>query len=976
MTSRMLIKMYPIISSKKHAWLIFAGDQVFAYAMMSSGSAASGVTNLNRTGIKHSSLPNFCKPLHSFCDRVALSIAFAFFGCFLLAIQHQSKFSPCSKWKLLRHFYEASYDFTLAKAFQKSSYLIVYLNCGSSVVRHKSMAVNVMDWIVTQAIVENNTTALRDIVEQDEQVLERRIGNTTVLHLASKIGNAEMVSFILELRPDMVAELRNANPRSVSHGTREDFLLSHATWLLDVVDEAASLHVSATKGRTEIAKKLLEKCTDLANQKDRNGSLALHCACRSGELEISKMLLGMNPDHALQFDNDGYTPLHLAAVNGNLEILQEFASIAPFSILRLSKHGENVFHLTVRFKRSSRSCESQSIEVLEVERNASFGIEKEEPLIKANKNRPKREHIKIHREALQNARYTITVVAVLIVTVAFTAGINPPGGVYQDRPLVGKSIMGKKRAFKIFAISNHIALFVSMCTIVVLVSIIPFRKKPQKLILATAHKTIWVAISFMAVSYVAATWVVMPMPYNYQKHTITWTFEALLSICAGTLGFTFFGLLVMFIRHQLKKHKLRQLQLKVKNACEINLHNLSLSTISDINGFQNTERHKSMAVNVMDWMVTQAIVENNMTALRNIVEQDEQVLERRIGNTTALHLASKIGNAEMVSFILESRPEMVAAENSDISSIDNADAEIAKKLLEKCTDLANQKDINGSLALHCACRKGELEISKMLLGMNPDQALQFDNNGYTPLHLAAINGNVEILQEFASIAPFSFLLLSKHGENVFHLTFKEYIISETNELSNHQKDAQINAETDHLEVESQAIEEFEMERNASLGIEKEPQIKADKNRPKIEHIKIHRESQQNARNTITVDAVLIVTVAFTAGINPPGGVYQDGSNRQHYSYQKKATKADPRNRSQALLSICAGTFGFTFFGIIAWVVNMRAITWTFKALLPICAGTFGFIFFGLPVMFIRHPLKKQVETATVEGEICWQKKPS
>ncbi|KAI3766582.1 hypothetical protein L2E82_16646 [Cichorium intybus] len=85
-TSRMLLKKSSAISSRKQAWLIFAGDQVFAYAMMSAGSAASGVTNLNRTGIKHSSLPDFCKPLHSFCDRVALSIAFAFFSCFLLAM--------------------------------------------------------------------------------------------------------------------------------------------------------------------------------------------------------------------------------------------------------------------------------------------------------------------------------------------------------------------------------------------------------------------------------------------------------------------------------------------------------------------------------------------------------------------------------------------------------------------------------------------------------------------------------------------------------------------------------------------------------------------------------------------------------------------------------------------------------------------------------------------------------------------------
>ncbi|GKE06994.1 CASP-like protein 3A1 [Tanacetum coccineum] len=86
MNVRTLLKKSSTISSRNHAWLLFAADQVFAFAMMSAGSAASGVTSLNKTGIKHSSLPDFCKPLHSFCDRVALSIAFTFFGSFLLAM--------------------------------------------------------------------------------------------------------------------------------------------------------------------------------------------------------------------------------------------------------------------------------------------------------------------------------------------------------------------------------------------------------------------------------------------------------------------------------------------------------------------------------------------------------------------------------------------------------------------------------------------------------------------------------------------------------------------------------------------------------------------------------------------------------------------------------------------------------------------------------------------------------------------------
>ncbi|EEF46406.1 conserved hypothetical protein [Ricinus communis] len=80
-----LLRKSPVIPSRSHAWLIFAGDQVFAYAMISAGAAASGVTNLNRTGIQHTALPNFCKPLNYFCNHVAVSIAFAFISCLLLA---------------------------------------------------------------------------------------------------------------------------------------------------------------------------------------------------------------------------------------------------------------------------------------------------------------------------------------------------------------------------------------------------------------------------------------------------------------------------------------------------------------------------------------------------------------------------------------------------------------------------------------------------------------------------------------------------------------------------------------------------------------------------------------------------------------------------------------------------------------------------------------------------------------------------
>ncbi|XP_021911755.1 CASP-like protein 3A2 isoform X2 [Carica papaya] len=79
-----LMRMSPVIPSRSQAWFNFAADQIFACAMISAGSAASGVTNLNRTGIRHTALPNFCKALDNFCDHVAISIAFTFISCVFL----------------------------------------------------------------------------------------------------------------------------------------------------------------------------------------------------------------------------------------------------------------------------------------------------------------------------------------------------------------------------------------------------------------------------------------------------------------------------------------------------------------------------------------------------------------------------------------------------------------------------------------------------------------------------------------------------------------------------------------------------------------------------------------------------------------------------------------------------------------------------------------------------------------------------
>eukprot|EP00252_Welwitschia_mirabilis_P018022 TRINITY_DN40183_c0_g1_i1.p1 TRINITY_DN40183_c0_g1~~TRINITY_DN40183_c0_g1_i1.p1 ORF type:complete len:575 (+),score=92.54 TRINITY_DN40183_c0_g1_i1:177-1901(+) len=408
----------------------------------------------------------------------------------------------------------------------------------------------------------------------------------TPLHLASQYGHLPILKFFLRFADENTLLLKDQGGADAFHlAAREGHLdvvkeyLKYHPGLCMTYDLSKStpLISAATKGHTDVVSELISVNPQLVELCRSNGKNALHMAARSGHLDIVRMLLDRDLQIARRTDKKGQTALHMAVKGVNcLEVVRLLLEKDPAIVMLPDRAGNTALHVATRKKRDEIVQEllllrDINVNALNRSHKTALDLAEELPcseeasaikesLINAdavqakNLNQPRddlkmtvsaikhdvfnqlkqtqktnkkvsgiaKELKKLHREGINNATNSVTVVAVLFATVAFAAIFTVPGGFVGDnnnQPSPGTpsppaedngtSVVANRMAFRIFFIANAVALFTSLAVVVVQITLVPWETTAQRQVVTVINKLMWLASVCTSIAFLASAYIIV-----------------------------------------------------------------------------------------------------------------------------------------------------------------------------------------------------------------------------------------------------------------------------------------------------------------------------------------------------------------------------------------------------------------------------------------------------------------------------------
>ncbi|XP_049402599.1 ankyrin repeat-containing protein ITN1-like [Solanum stenotomum] len=353
------------------------------------------------------------------------------------------------------------------------------------------------------------------------------------LHIAANQGHQAIVKLLLEHEPELSKTVAQSNATPLvsaatkGHTSVVHELLSKDSSLLEISRSNGknALHLSARQGHVDIVQALLEKDPQLARRTDKKGQTALHMAVKGVSCEVVKLLLQADPAIVMLPDKFGNTALHIATRKKRSEIVQELLMLDDTNVNALTREHKTALDIAEGLPMSEEStelkecltrygaCRANELNqprdelrktVTEIKKNVHSQLEQAR---KTNKNMTgiAKELQKLHREGINTATNSVTIVASLFATVAFAAIFTVPGGDLDS----GYAVASNTPAFKIFYITNALALFTSLAVVVVQITVVRGETKSEKRVIGVINKLMWLAAVFTNLAFVSASYVVI-----------------------------------------------------------------------------------------------------------------------------------------------------------------------------------------------------------------------------------------------------------------------------------------------------------------------------------------------------------------------------------------------------------------------------------------------------------------------------------
>lgn len=381
------------------------------------------------------------------------------------------------------------------------------------------------------------------------------------LHIAASQGHHAIVQALLDHDPGLSKTIgpSNATPliSAAARGHTEvvNELLSKDCGLLEISRNNGKnpLHLAARQGHLGVVEALLAKDSQLARRTDKKGQTALHMAVKGQSCEVVKLLLDADAAIVMLPDKFGNTALHVATRKKRVEIVTELLSLPDTNVNALTRDHKTALDIAVELPLSPESSDIKDClskygalranelnqprdelrkTVTQIKKDVHIQLEQTR---KTNKNvhNISKELRKLHREGINNATNSVTVVAVLFATVAFAAIFTLPGGDKDN----GSAVVAKSISFKIFFISNAVALFTSLAVVVVQITLVRGETKAEKRVVEIINKLMWLASVCTSVAFMASSYIVVGRKHRWAAVLVTVVGGAIMAGVLGTMTY-------------------------------------------------------------------------------------------------------------------------------------------------------------------------------------------------------------------------------------------------------------------------------------------------------------------------------------------------------------------------------------------------------------------------------------------------------